>query len=115
MLEPYSPFNLATKGESHGVGTGPAGLGAAGCPAAVGAAGLGFAGGPAAAAGVGGTGRGGASAGRSGGGLGGRRVSDRQTPPVKRVCVFEGAALRSPGSESVASCFDNPAATDGLV
>jgi len=34
-------------GESHGVGTGPAGLGGAGCPAAAGAAGLA----PAAAAG----------------------------------------------------------------
>ena len=34
MPEPYSRFNLATKGESHGVGTGPAGLGAAGCAAA---------------------------------------------------------------------------------
>jgi len=32
---------------------------------------------------------------------------------AKRKCVFQRAALRSSGSEPGASCFDNPAATDG--
>ena len=34
MPVPYSRLYLATRGESHGVGTGPAGLGGAGWPAA---------------------------------------------------------------------------------
>ena len=41
----------------------------------------------------------------------------KRSPVVraKRKCVFQRAALRSPGSVPVASCFDNPAATDGLA
>lgn len=43
--EPYSFLYFATSGESQGVGTGPAGFGGAGCPAAAaGAAGLAAAG-----------------------------------------------------------------------
>ena len=41
MPEPYCRLYFATSGESHGVGTGPAGFGGAGCPAAAGAAGFG--------------------------------------------------------------------------
>jgi len=37
---------FATKGESQGVGAGPAGFGGAGCPAAAGAAGFAAAGAP---------------------------------------------------------------------
>ena len=41
----------------------------------------------------------------------------KRSPVVraKRKGVFQRAALRSPGSEPVASCFGNPAATDGLA
>ena len=44
--EPYSFLYFATKGESHGAGTGPVGFGGAGCPVAVadGLAGAGAAG-----------------------------------------------------------------------
>ena len=41
-----------------------------------------------------------------------------QRSPVvraKRKCAFQPEALRSPGLELVASCFYNPAATDGLA
>src|SRR5215472_5729948 len=62
MPEPYSFLYFATRGESQGVGAGPAGFGGAGCPAAaaagagglVGAGAAGFAGGAAGAAAFGG-------------------------------------------------------------
>ena len=34
---------------------------------------------------------------------------------AKRKCVFQPEALRSLGVEPMASCFYNPAATDGLA
>src|SRR5713101_284921 len=41
----------------------------------------------------------------------------KRSPVVraKRKCAFQRAALPSPGSEPVASCFDNSAATDDLA
>lgn len=93
MPDPYALFNLATIGESQGVGTGPAGFGGAGCPAAAGfaPAGVAAAGGLAAAGAAGFGGVAGVAASEGGEGLVGVVFVSDWTDP-------EGVAFTPPGT-----------------